>query len=87
MEEQQQHVTQEISIYDGSEVVQNGGQGQLAGENHTMEQKLHYTNLDASYITAEHYSSYVPPAGNSGLGKDYIFPGNVLYKGEQLMKD
>lgn len=81
---EEQHVSQEIQIYDGSEVVQNGGaQGQLASDNHTMEQKLHYTNLDASYITAEHYQSYVPPAGNSG--KDYIFGPNVLYKGEQTL--
>lgn len=78
-------------IYSGAELVQTSianGQGQLAAnDNNNIESKLHYTNLDTSYISHEHYAAppYIPPPpGNSVLGKDYIFgpSNNVLYKGE-----
>lgn len=90
-QQQQQQQQQDIHIYDESEVVQNGQGGHLTAENnHGMDSKLHYTNLDGNYITQEHYSTAYGPPGNAGLGKEYIFgppPGNVLYKGGEINRN
>lgn len=90
--EDQQQVSQEIQLYNESEVVQNSaipnGQGHLNVEPN-MESKLHYTNLDANYISQEHYTSAYAPPTNSGISKDYIFAptGNVLYKSGEINRN
>lgn len=89
MDEQQG--TQEINIYDDGEVVLNSGMTnghcQTSVENN-LEGKLHYTNLDATYMMMIPSESYVGPTSyhneSAVAGKDYIFgaPSNVLYKNE-----